>query len=110
MVWSLIKTLGGLQTFDFDKETVSLVTIGSAAMLALQLFLQRQTKTSPTLSHRQKVTAKIGITLIALAVITEKSVLAWADAKQFKSITSRARLFPLYQVVGPEKLTVQLSG
>lgn len=110
MVWNLITTPGGLQTFDLDKETVSLVTVGSAAMLALQLLLQRQTKASPALSHRQKVTAKIGMMVIVLAVLVEKSVFAWADATQFKSVTSRARFFPLYQAVTAKRLFKRAMG
>jgi membrane-anchored protein YejM (alkaline phosphatase superfamily) len=110
MVWNLVTTPGGLQTFDLDAETVSLVTVGSIAMFAIQLLLQRRARASTPRSGFQNWIAKIGLILLVLAVLGEKSVFAWADAKQFKPITSRARSFPLYQAITAKRLFNRVSN
>jgi hypothetical protein len=79
-------------------------------MFGVQMLLQTEGQKTTVLDKLPKSTARIGVSLIVLAVLGDKAVFAWADAVQLTSITSRARSFPLYQAVTAKRLFKRVSG
>ena len=104
MVWNLLTTPGGRDTFELGAPTVALLAAGAVGLFALELAVwNRWLSARPALedgaprSVRARRIWATGCIAVVAIVLLDKGIYAAADLGRDRRITVLSRLFPLYQ-------------
>lgn len=102
MVWNVLTTPGGDQTFEIGAVTWTFVGVGALVVLLVEraLFVRLlEHATRPAWTPRKRAPKSLRYALVALlaVVLCEKTIYAASDLRRDRAVTSVARAFPLYQ-------------
>lgn len=115
MVWNVLTTPGGQETFEIGPGTWVVVALLTAVVLAGQILLWFRVLApagSPAPGRERALSRawKYGLAALLCAVVVEKSVYALSDARGDRAIAALGRVFPLYQPLTAKRFLIRTFG